>query len=61
MALADTIITRLVEARSEEAAHNIVVGRPRATLEAVADLLYVDPFGMSTKALCRAIVAEARA
>jgi hypothetical protein len=61
MALADDLVTQLVQAKSDDTAWGIVSGRPRATLEVVADLLYVDPDGMGDNTLRRAIVREARA
>ena len=57
----DQLITAITEAADEAAALAALAGVSRATLEALADQLYVDPYGRSSAVVRRAIVNEARA
>ena len=57
---ADDIITRITEAPTEADALAALASVPRAMLLAVADQLYIDPYGRSSAVVRRAIVAEAR-
>jgi len=58
---ADTIITRITEAGTPDEALAILERVSRARLEQVADLLYVDTWGMGPARIRSAILAEARA
>jgi hypothetical protein len=57
---ADDVITAITEAPTRKDAKAILAGVPRATLLAVADLLYIDPCGHGLPCLRAAIVCEAR-
>jgi len=58
---ADTIITRITEADTADEALAVLERVSRARLEQVADLLYVDTWGMSLASVRMACLAEARA
>jgi len=58
---ADDYVTAITQAPSQDAALAILRGAGKRTLAAIADLLYVDDYGLSAARIARAIVAEARA
>jgi hypothetical protein len=56
----DDIITKITNAASKDEAMHIINAVPRDLLEKVADLLYIEPEGVSTLFLRREIVKTAR-
>lgn len=58
---ADDIVSEITSAPDGATARAVLRRQPRELLEAVADLLYVDSWGLGTRKLIGQIITEARA